>query len=140
VPSARYTQFDGTTFPVDDEAFDLAFAVCVLHHVSPPERFQFASELRRVVRPGGVVAVFEHNPFNPLTRVAVSRCELDEGVALLRRRQSARLLADAGLRVEQRSYILFTRSRRWSARVDRALRWCPAGAQHYVAACRPVAN
>jgi SAM-dependent methyltransferase len=139
-PSVTYTHFDGAKFPVADEAFDLVFAVCVLHHVEPPERARFVAELRRSVRPGGMVAVFEHNPLNPLTRVAVSRCELDEGVSLVRRGRSARLLADAGLRVEQRAYIIFTPSPRWPRRADQALAWCPAGAQHYVAARRRLSG
>jgi SAM-dependent methyltransferase len=139
-PSVCYTPFEGAAFPVPDEGFDLAFAICVLHHVPPPDRARFASELRRVVRPGGIVAVFEHNPLNPLTRVAVNRCELDDGVTLLRRRRSAGLLQGAGLRLERSSYIIFTPSPRWAVRVDRALRWCPAGAQHYVAARRPMSG
>ena len=27
--------------------------------------------MSRVTRPGGIVAIFEHNPWNPLTRKAV---------------------------------------------------------------------
>jgi hypothetical protein len=30
--------------------------------------------LVRVVRPGGVAAIVEHNPLNPLTRLVVARC------------------------------------------------------------------
>lgn len=139
-PAARYTAFDGTTFPVDDASVDLAFAVCVLHHIPPDERLRFASELRRVVRPGGVVALFEHNPFNPLTRVAVSRCEFDDGVKLARRRPVARLLERAGMIPERGRYIVFTSSPRWSERADRLFGWCPAGAQYYLAARRPLSQ
>ncbi len=138
-PTARYTAFDGSAFPLPDAGIDLAFAVCVLHHVTPEQRAHFASELRRVVRPGGVVVVFEHNPFNPLTWVAVSRCELDEGVKLSRRRPVARLLEGAGLRPERGRYIIFSPSARWSERADRLLGWCPVGAQYYVAARRLTA-
>lgn len=138
-PSAQYTAFDGVTFPLEDESVDLAFAVCVLHHVPPEQRDRFAAELRRVVRPGGIVAVFEHNPLNPLTRVAVNRCDLDEGVTLSRRHTTTRLLTRAGLRVERGAYIIFTTSPRWSGRADRALGWCPAGAQYFVAARREPA-
>ena len=139
-PSACYTAFDGTTFPVPDASVDLAFAICVLHHVPPAERAPFAAELRRVVRPGGIVAVFEHNPLNPLTRVAVNRCELDEGVKLAGRSHTARLLTSAGLEVERSSYIIFIPSPRWSARVDRVLGRCPVGAQYYVAARRRASS
>jgi SAM-dependent methyltransferase len=135
-PSANYTSFDGSTFPLEDESVDVAFAICVLHHVPPHERQRFALELRRVVKPGGVVAVFEHNPLNPMTRIAVSRCELDEDAVLSRRGRTTRLLENAGLRVESSSYILFTRSQRWAERTDRMFGRVPAGAQYYVAARR----
>jgi SAM-dependent methyltransferase len=139
-PAARYTSFDGVSFPLADGSVDLAFAICVLHHVEPDARDAFAAELRRVVRPGGIVIVFEHNPINPLTRVAVSRCEFDENVTLSRLGRTARLLVGAELRVERRAYIIFTTSSRWSARADRLLGAVPVGAQYYIAARRPVAR
>jgi SAM-dependent methyltransferase len=135
-PTAHYTSFDGAVFPLADASVDVAFAICVLHHVPPEQRAGFANELRRVVKPGGVVAIFEHNPLNPMTRVAVSRCELDDDAILSGRRRTARLLEGAGLRVEDGAYIIFTRSPRWAPRADRMLGWCPVGAQYYVAARR----
>ena len=136
VPEASYAAFDGSGFPLADASVDLAFAICVLHHVPPTERAEFAAELRRVVRPGGLVILFEHNPLNPLTRVAVNRCEFDEGVTLARRATTRRLLQAADLQVERTSYIVFTTSPRWASRADAMLGWCPAGAQYYVAARR----
>lgn len=138
-PGVDYRSFDGAVLPYDDDAFDVAFAVCVLHHVEPPDRAAFAAEAARVVRPGGLVAVFEHNPFNPLTRVAVSRCEFDEGVVLLRRAEVARLLAAAAMRVEAADYLLFAPfDVPWIARLESHLGWLPAGAQHQVVARVPT--
>ena len=79
-PSASYECYDGRRLPFEAGSFDLAFAICVLHHVERLERSAFAAEVARVTRPGGIVAILEHNPVNPLTRVVVSRCEFDEGV------------------------------------------------------------
>jgi SAM-dependent methyltransferase len=122
-----------TDLPYDSGSFDVAFAVCVLHHVDPAARRQFTAELARVTRPGGLTVVFEHNPFNPLTRLAVARCEFDEGVELLRRRELQRLLAPALREVESR-YLLFVP---WRAeRLERALGGVPLGAQYYVASTR----
>lgn len=52
---------------VDDGSFDVAFSACVFHHIPHSEHQHWLSELRRVVRPGGMIAIFEHNPLNPLT-------------------------------------------------------------------------
>jgi SAM-dependent methyltransferase len=133
----RYRTYDGETLPFADESFDLAFAVNVFHHVDPPDRAALAAELARVVRPGGIVAVFEHNPLNPLTRLVVSRCEFDEGVELLSTREVSALLTRAGLQPVERRYILFFP---WRAaflqRLEARLGPVPLGAQHLTAARR----
>lgn len=137
-PGVDYRHQTGASLPFDDESFDVAFAICVLHHVEPPDRAAFTRDLVRTLRPGGMALIFEHNPFNPLTRVAVSRCEFDEGVTLLRPKEAADLLTTAGLEVRERNYILFVPlEARWAQRVDRSLRRVPLGGQHYAAAVKP---
>jgi len=136
-PHATYRLDDGTGLAAEPGSADVAFAICVLHHVEPDERAGFVSQLSRAVRPGGLVVVFEHNPLNPLTRVAVSRCEFDEGVRLLRAGEVDRRLRAAGLAVLERRYLQFTPfDMAWARRLDHALGWLPAGAQHYVVARR----
>ncbi|MDX6449784.1 MAG: polyisoprenyl-phosphate glycosyltransferase, partial [Gaiellaceae bacterium] len=136
-PAVRYRTYDGKTLPFADQSFDLAFAVNVFHHVDPPDRAALAAELARVVRPGGIVAVFEHNPLNPLTRLVVSRCEFDAGVELLSTREVSALLTRAGLQPVERRYILFFP---WRAaflqRLEARLGPVPLGAQHLTAARR----
>jgi SAM-dependent methyltransferase len=137
VPAVDYRSYDGGRIPFDDASMDLTFAICVFHHVPPEERGHLAAEMRRVLRRGGLAVVFEHNPLNPLTRLAVSRCEFDEDAILLTRGESARLLEDAGLRpLERRYMIFFIFDRPRSARFEEALGWLPAGAQHYVAGAK----
>lgn len=46
---------DVQALPYDDGSFDRAVSTCVLHHVESP--LQAALELRRVVRPGGLVTI-----------------------------------------------------------------------------------
>lgn len=53
VPTARFAVADATVLPFDDDTFDLAFAHHMLYHVEEPVRA--AAELRRVLRPGGVL-------------------------------------------------------------------------------------
>ena len=137
IPEATYAAADGGRLPFPDAAFDVVFAVCVLHHVEPSHRVDFALELARVVRPGGMVVVFEHNALNPLTRLAVSRCEFDEGVVLLTRGASTRVLMGAGLDpIEARDVIFTPFDHRLARRLDQAIGRVPLGAQHYVAARR----
>jgi ubiquinone/menaquinone biosynthesis C-methylase UbiE len=95
VPTAEFSWYDGEKLPFADESFDVVVGICVLHHVPVSKRFNMVSEMVRVTRSEGVVAVFEHNPFNPLTRHAVNSCALDKDVVLLPSRHAVELLRDA---------------------------------------------
>jgi len=137
-PQVNYEVYDGRTLPFANASFDAAFLICVLHHVLPAEREALLLEVRRVLKPGGVLLVFEHNPFNPLTRLAVFRCEFDRDAQLLTRHLSARLLEAAETSVFEQSYILVSpfkiRGGEW---IERKCRRIPLGAQYYVAGRKP---
>ena len=91
------------------------------------------------MRPGGLIVIFEHNPLNPATRVAVSRCEFDDGVQLLTQGTTKRLLDAAGLDVvEARGIIYTTSAAAWATTLDRALGPIPFGAQYYVGRSTPA--
>ena len=124
--------------PFADAEFDVVTATCVLHHVAPAERPAVARELLRVVRPGGAVAVFEHNPWNPLTRWLVGRAAIDANAELLSAAECTRLLSGAGAGACRSRYILFfpPRLRRlWAA--ERALAWLPIGGQYVTVGIKP---
>ena len=133
-PGAAYRVYDGRTLPFEDGEFDVVFAMCVLHHVEPPDRRPLLAEMGRVANPNGLTMVFEHNPLNPLTRRVVRNCAFDEGVELLGRRELERLYRAAGLTLEESEYLLFVP---WRAdALERRLRWLPLGAQYVVAGRR----
>ncbi len=126
-----YPDFGGRSFPFDDSNFDLVTAICVMHHVAPADWTHFVSEMRRVVRPGGLVCVIEHNPLNPLTRLAVSRCEFDSDAALLGAGTTRKLMAAGGLReIGARYFLLLPWETKSARRVENALGNVPLGAQY----------
>lgn len=130
-PGIAYRHYDPPRLPYENGAFDLAFASCVLHHVPPPAWPDFMRELRRVVRPGGVACIIEHNPLNPLTRLAVFRCPFDDDAVLLSARKTASLFRSAGFSDIHAEHILLMPSTRLAAkRVERALAALPLGAQY----------
>jgi len=134
-PTGRFARYDGRSLPFADETFDLTYTVNVLHHVLPSAWPTFVAELARVTRPGGLVAVFEHNPLNPITRFVVSRCEFDEDAVLLGQRKLRALLAETGLiECDHRNILFFPWSGQIWSTLERALAWLPFGAQHMVAA------
>ncbi len=126
-----YQAYDGVVLPFESNTFDLSFAICVLHHVSPEGWAAFTAEMARVVRPGGLVAVVEHNPLNPLTRLVTLRCAFDEGITLVRRRRLEQLLRSARVPDSASRYILFSPWRGAAVeRVEHHLGRLPLGAQY----------
>ena len=130
-PDVDYRAFDGIHFPFADASFDLVTTICVMHHVPPAEWAGFMGEMRRVVRPGGVVCVIEHNPFNPLTRLAVARCEFDRDAVLLGAGRTQKLMASAGFRrIASQHFLLLPWEATAARRVESALSGLPLGAQY----------
>jgi SAM-dependent methyltransferase len=126
-----YRAFDGSHFPFDDASFDLVIAICVLHHIDPAARANFVKEMRRVARPGGLICIIEHNPLNPMTRLAVMRCEFDRDATLLGVGEARRLLAAAGLReIGARHFLLLPWETERARRIEAALSRVPIGAQY----------
>jgi SAM-dependent methyltransferase len=56
----EYLSYDGTRIPVNDNSFDGVLLSYVLHHVQDID--QVLSEVRRVLREGGLVVVYEDVP------------------------------------------------------------------------------
>lgn len=137
-PWAEYRAYEeGGPAPYDDGTFDVCFAICVLHHVPADQRLPLVGEMKRLCRPGGLIALFDHNPFNPLTRRAVRGCEFDRDAELLSRRQASRLVEGAGLTPRGRYIEFFPRESGLLRRIEAGLGWLPLGAQYVVFAHRP---
>jgi ubiquinone/menaquinone biosynthesis C-methylase UbiE len=133
-PSVQYRVADARHLPFDADAFDVAFAITVLHHLDLDARQRCLEELVRVVRSGGITVIFEHNPLNPLTRLAVLRCQFDVDAVLLGRRETGRRMRSAGFDILDERYIVLTPwAGRLAQRLEHALGRLPLGAQYYVA-------
>jgi SAM-dependent methyltransferase len=69
-----------TALPFADGSFDLALTVATLHHLETPERVAVtASEMGRVVKRGGFVVLWDHNPANPYWPILMKRVPQDSG-------------------------------------------------------------
>jgi SAM-dependent methyltransferase len=130
-PDHAYSVCASAVLPYGDGSFDLAFASCVLHHVPPDAWREFFREIRRVLRPGGMACIIEHNPWNPLTRLAVLRCPFDKDAVLLSAGKVEALFRAAGFgEIRSEHFLLLPRAGRLARRWERALAPLPLGAQY----------
>jgi SAM-dependent methyltransferase len=140
-PDVRYDVYAGEVLPYETGAFDAAVTITVMHHVPPAQWSRFLAEMKRVVRPGGVVVVFEHNPYNPFTAKIVRACPIDKDAVLLPSRHLSRLMQDSGLDAVETRFILFTPFDSPPFRAfDRFLGWLPLGAQYYAKGRVPASS
>lgn len=115
--------------------FDLVLVACVFHHIPPPDRRETISELRGLLRPGGELFVFEHNPFNPVTRRLVNTCPFDKDAVLLRPKELRGLFIRGGLEILKMRYALFFPGFLKKIRfIEKGLGWLPMGGQYYLQA------
>ena len=132
---AQYVHFDGIHIPFPAAHFDLAYAACVFHHIDHIEHVSLLRELHRVIRPGGSLFVFEHNPYNPLTMHVVNNCPFDKNARLIRGAAMKQRLSTAGFAHTNIRYrIFFPRALRLLRPLEAALAWLPLGGQYYALA------
>jgi SAM-dependent methyltransferase len=124
--------------PFPASSFDFISVVCVYHHVSQEERRAFTAALLNALRPGGILCVVEHNPFNPATRIIVSRTPVDADAHLLNARHVRRLMSRVGLEPLSTRYFLFLPEGlfRVMPAVENAFSVVPFGGQYAVFARR----
>jgi ubiquinone/menaquinone biosynthesis C-methylase UbiE len=70
----------GTALPFEDNSFDVALTVAALHHMETEERVRsVVAEMGRVVKKGGYVVLWDHNPANPYWPILMKRVPQDSG-------------------------------------------------------------
>ena len=133
VESVTTQHFNGVKLPFEDGHFDLAFAACVFHHIDEAEHVSLLAEIRRVLRRNGRLVIFEHNPWNPLTRHAVNTCRFDENAVLISGYNMRSRMRDAGFTNVTITWRLFVpASLRRYRPYEAWIGWLPLGAQYRV--------
>ena len=127
-------QTDPSALPFEDASVDVVTAVCVYHHLAPAEQRAVTREAWRVLRPGGIFAIFEHNPWNPATRIIVGRTPVDANAVLLTAGKVRRIMRAAGLTPVKTTNYLFLPERLFGVmgRLEDWLAMVPAGGQFAV--------
>lgn len=131
--------YDGKEIPFEENSFDIVFVAAVLHHIDFSLHDAFVKEIYRVLKKGGRVYVFEHNPLNPATKYLVKTCVFDKNAHLLGYRYAYRLLKSSGFTLIKKKFILFFPRKgilSFLLNLENKLGWLPFGAQYYFRAVK----
>jgi SAM-dependent methyltransferase len=116
-------------------AIDLAFCNGVFHHVPVSERSAAMDYVYRALRPGGLFAIWENNPWNPGARYVMSRIPFDRDAVMLAPAETRRMLRAGGFQILRTDFLfIFPRMLRWLRGVEPWVARLPIGAQYQVLA------
>ena len=117
--------------------FDLVLASCVFHHITPAERQDALRYCYDRLKPGGHLVIFEHNPFNPVTRHLVNTCPFDADALLLTMAETKRRMRETQFEIAETGYCLFFPAPLAALRpLEKYLSWLPLGGQYFVSGIR----
>jgi len=134
---AEFRVLDGEALPFAAGSFEVIFTACVFHHIPWSEHVRLLGEMHRLLSPSGRLFIFEHNPWNPLTRHAVNTCPFDENARLISAPQMRQRVFEAGFRhISVRYRLFFPHALAWLRRGEARLAALPFGAQYLVEARR----
>jgi SAM-dependent methyltransferase len=123
-PFGRFT-------PAGDQ--DLVYCSGVFHHVPPEERPGVVDFIARALRPGGFLALWENNPWNPGARYVMHRIPFDRDAVMLSHRETVRILRAGGFDVAEVDFLfIFPRVLAFLRPIERAVTRLPLGAQYQV--------
>lgn len=118
---------------LDCTKFDAIIAANVFHHIPPEQRLLALTRCHAALNPEGQMFLFEHNPYNPLTRWIFERCPFDADAEMLDMKTVLSLASQVGYRSEQHGYTLFfPRQLAFLRGIESWLKRLPLGAQYYV--------
>jgi 2-polyprenyl-3-methyl-5-hydroxy-6-metoxy-1,4-benzoquinol methylase len=118
---------------IAQHAFDVVLVANVFHHVPSNEISTWLGSCRKILAPQGRIFVFEHNPFNPVTRYVFERCPFDVDAKMIPRRELIDMGLGAGLKVASTRYTLFfPKPLKIFRPLERWMGWLPIGAQYCV--------
>lgn len=132
-------QPSATELPFENSSVSFVTAVCVFHHVHGASRRLLAKEIRRVLTPGGLCCIVEHNPWNPFTRAIVRKCPVDVDAEMLTSRQATGVLRSAGFEAFSTDYFLYLPEKLFNKvpSAEGILRNLPFGGQYALLARAP---
>jgi SAM-dependent methyltransferase len=121
----------------DSPVFDLAVCNGVFHHIPPAGRPAVVAYILTRLRRGGILALWENNPWNLGTRLVMRRIPFDHDAQLLSPLEADRLLSSGGFTIRRHAFLFyFPRVLALARPLERFLTRVPLGGQYCIVASR----
>jgi len=118
--------------------FDLVYCTGVFHHIPPEQRSRAVDYVYRSLRPKGLFAFWENNPWNPGTRYVMSRIPFDRDAITLSLPEAGRLLRSAGFEILRKDFLfIFPRVLKYFRIIEPLVSKLPLGGQYQIL-CRKL--
>jgi SAM-dependent methyltransferase len=96
---AGHARFFVSSEYAERDVVDLAFANGVFHHIPSAKRAEGLKQIHTALRPGGLLAFWENNPWNPGTRIIMSRIPFDRDAEMVWPGMARQMLRSAGFEI-----------------------------------------
>ena len=124
-----------------DGSVDAIYCNGVFHHIPVAERAEAIAYIGRCLRPGGVFALWENNPWNPGSQYVMHKCVFDQDAVKISPPEAARLLRKAGFEILGTDFrFFFPRALRAMRPLEAFLAKVPLGGQYQVLARKTPAK
>lgn len=113
--------------------FDVIFVSNVFHHIDEKNHKNTLLHLKLFLKPNGSIYIFEHNKFNPITKIIFSTHILDKNAKMVPVQNFYKLAKNCEMKLIKKKYILFFPSiLSFFNILDSILAWLPLGAQYLI--------
>jgi Methylase involved in ubiquinone/menaquinone biosynthesis len=121
-------------------SMDLAFCNGVFHHIPLDEQDSAMRYVYDSLRPGGYFALWENNPWNPLTRYNMAHAEIDRNAIAIIPPHAKKLVVTGQFELlEMQFHFIFPNFLKFLRPLETLFAPLPIGAQ-YVVFCRKAAS
>ncbi len=134
-----FSVYNGTQTAFENNSFDIVFMAGVLHHVDGSLHKAIIKETYRMLKPGGRLYLFEHNPLNPVTKHLVNTCVFDKDAKLLKSSYTKNLLVEKNFKIDEKQFIIFFPRKGLLSKfifLEKYLQWLPLGGQYFIRAIK----
>ena len=133
MPRGERVQFELLSEKAPAAEFDLAFCNGVFHHIPPAQRASAIQYIHQSLRPSGLLAFWENNPWNPGARYVMSRIAFDRDAITLSPPDASRLVRNGGFQILRTDFLfVFPRILRWLRPFEPLVSRLPLGAQYQI--------